>query len=267
MKRNIGLIKIWSLFIGFVALFLVNFGIKTNIGYTSMMWLILDFCVLILSIIILIKNKFPRKNQVLISLVFGFLMFVAYQGISFSSIKGFLITFLTSLAMFSIFNLYEKNSLKLLKANDIKSILITIGIGIIVGVVLGVINLFISGEILNFNIKLSYFLVALSPGIYEEIALRAFIYSLCIYVLKDEINTRFKRFTCYFMMTIPHVMIHTPEQFINQGVISGIMAMIILTILFGLPFAFLQRKRDITSAMIGHGLVDVIRFCFLGLPY
>lgn len=37
MKKNIGLIKIWAVFIGFIALFLINFGIKTNIGYTSMM--------------------------------------------------------------------------------------------------------------------------------------------------------------------------------------------------------------------------------------
>lgn len=267
MKNNIGLIKIWVVFLGFMSLFLINFGIRTNIGYTSMMWLILDVCVLILSIIILIKNNVPRKNQILISLLFGILMFAAYQGISFSSIKVFLTTLLCSLAMFSIFNLYEKNSLKILKSNELKSILVTIMLGLIVGVVLGGINLFISGKTLNFEISISYFLVALSPGIYEEIALRAFIYSLCLYMLKGEINTKFKKFTCYFMMTIPHVMIHTPDQFVNQGVILGIMAMLILTLLFGIPFAFLQKKRDITSAMIGHGLVDVIRFCFLGLPY
>jgi len=30
MKRNIGLIKIWAVFIGFIALFLINFGLKTK---------------------------------------------------------------------------------------------------------------------------------------------------------------------------------------------------------------------------------------------
>lgn len=33
----------------------------------------------------------------------------------------------------------------------------------------------------------------------------------------------------------------------------------------GLPFAILQRKRDITSAMISHGLVDAVRFTLMGI--
>jgi len=33
------------------------------------------------------------------------------------------------------------------------------------------------------------------------------------------------------------------------------MSIVILTVLFGFPFAFLQRKCDLTSAMIAHGTV------------
>lgn len=267
MKYKIALIKIWLTFVGFIALFLINFGLKTTIGYTSMMWLILDGCVLILSILILIKNRIPKRNQILISLMFGLLMFIAYQGISFSSVKAFLTTFLCSVSTFSIFNRYENNALKILKLTTLKSTLVSIIVGLIVGVVLGIINLFLNSGTPNLSISLSCFLTALSPAIYEEIAFRTFIYALCIYLLKGEINTNGQKFTCYFMMTIPHVMIHTPEQFINYGLISGIIVILILTLLFGLPFAFLQRKRDITSAMIAHGVVDMIRFCFLGLPF
>lgn len=35
--------------------------------------------------------------------------------------------------------------------------------------------------------------------------------------------------------------------------------------LFGLPFALLQRKRDLTSAMVSHGFVDAVRFTLFGL--
>ena len=38
-----------------------------------------------------------------------------------------------------------------------------------------------------------------------------------------------------------------------------------LCVLFGLPFALLQRKRDITTAMISHGIVDAVRFTLLGI--
>jgi membrane protease YdiL (CAAX protease family) len=134
-------------------------------------------------------------------------------------------------------------------------------------VVLGIVNLLLSSETPNLNINISCFLTALSPAIFEEIAFRTFIYALCLSMLKGEIKTKNENFTCYFMMVIPHVMIHTPEQFIKYGLISGIFSIIILTLLFGLPFAFLQKKRDITSAMIAHGVVDIIRFSFLGLPF
>jgi hypothetical protein len=50
--------------------------------------------------------------------MFGLLIFVAYQGFSFSSIDTFLITVLCFLATFSIFNRYQNNALKLLKGTS-----------------------------------------------------------------------------------------------------------------------------------------------------
>ena len=267
MRDKMGLIKIWIAFTVFMIFFVANFKISTNIGYTARMWLILDVCVLILSIIMLIKNRLPNKKQMLISFTLALLMFVAYQGISFSSVKTFLITFLCSLATFSIFSKYENNAVKILKMTTAKSIVITITVGLGLGTLLGIINFFLNEGVPKLNVSPSCFLTALSPAIYEEISLRAFIYAVCLYFLKGEINTKSKNFACYFMMVIPHVMIHTPQQFINSGLISGVMSVLVLAVLFGLPFAILQRKRDLTSAMIAHGVVDVIRFCFFGLPH
>jgi hypothetical protein len=65
MKEQIRLIKIWATFIAFILLFLINFEVKTNMGYTTTMWLILEVCILILSILMLIKNRMPKRNQIL----------------------------------------------------------------------------------------------------------------------------------------------------------------------------------------------------------
>jgi ABC-type amino acid transport system permease subunit len=157
--------------------------------------------------------------------------------------------------------------LKIIKATTTKAIIVSILIGLGVGIPLGIVNLFLNSAAPNLKITLSCFLTALSPGIYEEMAMRTFIYALCLYFLKGEIRSKGENFSYYFMMVLPHVMIHTPQQFINYGLISGIVSILILGILFGLPFAILQRKRDITSAMLAHGVVDIIRFCFFGIPY
>jgi hypothetical protein len=267
VKADTGLKRIWFTFTGFIVLFVLNLVLDTNIGPTSMMWLLFDACILIFSIIMLVKNKLPTSTQLLISLTFGLLMFVAYQGISFSSVSTFLITLLASLASFSIFNNYNKNAVRFIKSTAWKSVFVSIGLGFLVGTVLGVINFFLNSEAPDFNISLSSFLTALSPAVYEEIAMRTFIYAVCLYFLKGEIHTKGERLACYFMMIIPHAMIHTPQQFVSYGLVSGIISILILALLFGLPLALLQKKRDVTSAMIAHGVVDVIRFCFFGLPY
>lgn len=61
-------------------------------------------------------------------------------------------------------------------------------------------------------------------------------------------------FPVYFMMTIPHSFVHG----------FGYFSTIIMAILFGLPFALLQKKRDLTSAMISHVFVDAVRFTLFG---
>lgn len=264
-KRDIK--KIWLLFAVFFLFFIINFTIKTNLGYTQMMWRIFSVFVLILSIFTLVKIGLPGKKQVIISFVFGILMFLAYQGVSFSSVETFLVTFFCSVASFSIFEKYNQQSLKFLRSTNLRSISGSIIIGLLSGLILGVINLFLAQETLVFKFNFSAFLIALSPAIYEEIALRAFVYAFCLCLLNGEINTKSEGFAYYWMMIVPHAMIHTPDQFVHYDLVSGLFSIILLSLLFGLPFALLQKKRDISSAMIAHGVVMVIRFLFLGLPY
>lgn len=262
-----GMAMIWLLFASFLLLFLVNFRIKTNLGYTQMMWLVLSTCVTILSIFILVKIGLPEKNQVIISFVFGLCMVLAYQGVSFTAFKTFLVTFFCSLASFRIFEKYNDYSLNFLRSTTLRSIVGSVIIGLVFGLVLGVINLFLAQGTLVLQFTLSAILAALSPAIYEEIALRAFVYAFCLYLLNGTITSKAEGFTCYWMMIVPHAMIHTPDQFVQYDLASGLISIILLSLLFGLPFALLQKKRDITSAMIAHGVVVLIKFIFLGLPY
>ena len=271
-KQANGMRIIWILFTIFIVLFmLITFAnLRFSEGATESAWMLLMLCVTILSIVMLVKNKLPNKIQVGISLFLGLLVTIAGFGMNMSIHFGMLplaiVTILCALAMFSIFNKYPDNAMRLLKNDSAKSVVASIAIGIAVGVLLGAINLFISGEELNLNIVPSAFIVALNPGVYEEIAFRAFIFAACLYFMRDTINSKMQNFTLWFMMIIPHVLIHTPDMFIDNGIISVMGSVIVLTAIFGFPFAFLQKKWDITSAMIAHGVVVAIRFCFMGIP-
>ena len=218
----------------------------------------------------LAKNKLPNKKQIGISLILGGLVLISGFGINMSVNFGMfplaIVTILCAFAMLSIFNKYPAHAMRLLKNNSAKSLVTSIAIGLAAGVILGSINLFLSGEELHLNITPSALIIALNPGIYEEIAFRAFMYAFTLYMMRGIINSKAQKFTLWFMMIIPHVLVHTPDVFINNGIISGMTYTILLIALFGFPLAFLQWKRDIISAMIAHGIVMVIWFSFVGLP-
>lgn len=258
---------IWLMFIVFVVLFIFNFGIEMDAPPTQRMWLLLNLWAVSISVLLLIKNKLPTKKQTVISILLAAAALLSYIDISiYSMARVSIVTLLSSLALFSTFNRYSNGRLVFLDNRSKKSITISILVGVAAGIVLGVINLIMSGNGSgDFSLNLSYFRTALSPALYEEIALRALFYGFCLSLLNGKIETKSQKFTCWFMMIIPHVLVHTPESFINGGILSGIISIIMYVLLFGLPFAVLQKKRDITSAMLAHGLVDLIRFCFHGI--
>lgn len=106
--------------------------------------------------------------------------------------------------------------------------------------------------LINPSIKLKWFLDSICAGISEEIIFRFFLFVLCSYIIKDKVLSKFENFLCYLIMIIPHTLIHFDRTNFN---LSG---MIFLSLLFGLPFAIMQIKRDLSSAIGAHAIVDLI---------
>lgn len=216
-----------------------------------------------LAIYLLIKNKLPSAKYVIISICFALAVSLCYLAISFNlgtfifqTLTTGLPTFLCSLAVFSVmekcggFFLIHKNE------DGRSEIALSLLIAILVGAVLSFINYLLmkSNGHIDFAITLQRLAIVLSPAIYEELVCRAIFMVFCIYIFGPA-PTKFQIFTMWFMMTFPHTLSHHQNLF----------ATLILCVLFGLPFAILQKKRDIFSAMVSHGLVDAVRFALFGI--
>lgn len=247
------MVSLWIVF----AIFAFNY-----IAKIISIWAVLTAWSLGLSIYLLIKNKFPSIRYIIISFVLALIVALSYLGYTLSFIPQMLISgiscFCASLAVFSVMEKYGDFSL--IKTDTKFSPAYSVLIGIGVGIVLGIINYFIGKGSMdtNFEISIPRILLAFNPAIHEEITDRAIFMAFCTYIFTKQNKTpsKFQIFTMWFMMTVPHCFSH------GYPVVSSL----ILLVLFGLPFAFLQRKRDLTSAMIGHGLVDLIRFTMYGIP-
>ena len=227
-------------------------------------WFILAVITSCLSVFLIVKNKLPSKKYVIISVVFSILSTLAYLGYQqdpFILIYGLRAGIPTLLSSFAVFSFMEKKGgYKLLSHETRWSPLVSILIAIAAGIILSIINTLISGQKINFEFSLLKLLICLNPAIYEEMACRAIFMAFCVYFTSNE-NSQEKRMnvfdliTMYFMMIVPHTLIHGYD----------LVPTLILCAFFGLPFTLLQRKRDITSAMISHGIVDAVRFTLTGI--
>ena len=254
--------KLRRVFLVFIAIYIINLVFPTVglYSYTQRMWLLATASVGLLSVMILIKEKAPGKPTILIGLLLGIL----------AGLIRPLAGIVTFLAFISSMRIMEKahSRIVILKRPVLLSILPAIG----VGAVLGFINLVLTGgQTLEFVPSFYAFVLSLNPGISEEVIFRLFMYAFAIYLLGGRINTRKQTIWVYVLMIVPHILLHFPDTFFMDGVLrldlgTLLVGPVILTLLFGLPMTQFLVKRDLTSAIITHTIVDFIRFVFLGLP-
>lgn len=224
---------------------------------------LMDIITTVISIVILSKNKIPSKKYIITSIIFTILSVVAYLGFTrdpflllINGLMAGVPTLLTSLAVFSV--MQSHGGYQMVSKVKKYPLLKTIIIGVIAGVILSIINTFmgmLGGREIALEFSLSKLLICFNPAMYEEMAGRSIFMAYCIYYAGNKKMNRFQLLTMYFMMSMPHALAHGYD----------IVATIILWLLFGLPLTILQRKKDIASAMISHGLIDAVRFTLFGI--
>ena len=248
------------------------FIICINTGKQDFLWLELSFLSFIVSVILLAKNHFPKRKYILISFILTLLYLLSnmFRFNAFTVIQG-IILFLSCCASCSVFEKYGKNSLHLIRNTKKTDMFVSIIIGITCGMVLGGINYLLmrgNNPIVPTNV-IKALIVSLNPAILEEVAFRCVFFAFCLSMAEGELKSRFQRFIGWCMMIVPHILPHmlfSMKNNIIESVLSWLISLVLYIVVFGFIFALLQKKRDIASAMIAHGIVDWIRFCIFGLP-
>jgi hypothetical protein len=87
---------------------------------------------------------------------------------------------------------------------------------------------------------------ALSPGIHEEIIFRFFVLALCLALLQSVTARRTALVVAVLLAVVPHSLNHLPDLLLENPV-GGLILLIATSLLFGLPMALLQLRRDLES--------------------
>lgn len=102
---------------------------------------------------------------------------------------------------------------------------------------------------------------ALRPAIHEEIVFRFFILALCISLLSIHASRQWTIAIGTFLAVVPHSLNHLPDLLLKNP-FMGLLMLLATSLLFGLPMAILQLKRNLESAIAFHWFIDFARFFF-----
>lgn len=238
-------IKLFVLLISFIALWWLSAYLSLDI-----LWFII---INLISVYIILKyRKFDKVNTV-VGIIFGGLCIPSSFIMGISVVLPYIASMMVFKDCTNKIFLYKNNK----KNNFLNSILLIF----VIGGILAIINVILAmgSMTINVSFKFKWIFDALCAGIFEEIFFRLFLFALCIHLGNNKPLTTLQNIICYLIMIIPHVLIHFNLQTIH------IDSVITLSILFGIPFAIMQRKFNLISAIGSHAFVDIVRFCIFSI--
>lgn len=272
---GIGVAMIMILIIA--SLFILNFIIPLRISplpfdhfsnFSSRIWLWLEYAVGIAAVACIIRCRaYIIKRDLVLAVVLACLNWIGrytMNGDLYDATPESVITALAFIAAVIIFRMFDRGHILKVEAfaggpsDMLKGIIYGITFAIPFALVNTAYFWFSSGPGHPGNVIKS-FMMALHAGISEEIIFRYFIIALCLLLLHSRLNQKMLVATTLFLAIVPHSLAHLPDILLsNPG--SGIVLLLISSILFGLPMALLQIKKNLEAAISFHWFIDFIRF-------
>ena len=267
-KQITGWMGIAAIAIGYLALYAINFWIPLgNTNYTTRIW---DWSQLALTLaalaVVIVKRQLFEIGTILFGLILALISALSHSLHSpsvLSSLSEGLAVWICLLGGVALFK-----DLKTPVVPAFQPPLMNIGRSILFGIAVAiplaaVNNLYFylsAGEVRFTNVFYSAF-EALSPAIHEEIVFRFFVLAVCLSLLKDIASPSLRIFTAIFLAVVPHSLNHLPDLFL-QNPLMGFLMLTATSLLFGLPMAWLQIRRNLETAIAFHWFIDFIRFLF-----
>jgi hypothetical protein len=104
-------------------------------------------------------------------------------------------------------------------------------------------------------------LTAIQPGVAEEIVFRLFLLTACFFLLSPYLTKRSAIWVSIILSAFIHGCLHTVPMLLTNPIMAIIQGFTV-SVIFGLPMAYLYVKRDLETAISFHFFIDFIRFIY-----
>ncbi len=267
-KRPLGWMGVCLIAIAYLLLYGMNLWLPLVwSNYTARIW---DWSQMALTLVALLILIVRRQNIPTGVLLLG-LTLGTISGISHSlhspdlsgSLKeglGVWICLVAGAALFKDIRLDVVPALQSSWAHVARSMLI----GVVLAIPLAVFNnlyFYMNSGSIQFTSWFSSAVEALSPAIHEEIIFRFFILALVYDMLKETPRSPWTTVAALVLAVVPHSLNHLPDLFL-QNPSMAVVLLVATSLLFGLPMALLQIRRNLESAIAFHWFIDFARFLF-----
>ena len=111
----------------------------------------------------------------------------------------------------------------------------------------------------NISFRMAAITGSLIASIPEEILYRYLVFALCVTIGKNQLFSKSQNIICYFILIIPHVLMHFPAGTETSLIDIGIMG------IFGIVLTCIQRKSSLVLAIIVHFTIDYFRIIIFGV--
>ncbi len=264
-NRAVGWFYVCLMGLIFLGLYLLNYVVPLEqASYTTRIWNWSEWSLAVGALgVILFKWRSITLKSVVLGAVLGALSGTSHS-LHDASLLGILpegiAVLLTFVAGMTLFRALGSTRVPAFEGGLAKSL----GLGILLAVPLALVNnlyFFFQNGAPQFQSAIYSAFEALSPGIHEEVVYRYFVLAACLTFLKGSSHPRWVWTIAIVMAVVPHSLLHLPDLFL-QNPLMGLAMLLATSLLFGLPMALLQVRRNLESAMAFHWLIDAVRFVF-----
>lgn len=235
-------------------------------NYTTRIWSWSEFALAGAAVAVL----FTRRQVMVRPVVLAFVL-ASLSGASIywrthgmiDAVQEGVIVFLTFLASVTLFQHNQGLTVSAFQSSP-ATFLRSVLFGVAAALPLAAINnlfFFITSGNIVFTDGLRSALMALSPGISEEIIFRYFIIALCGHWLQSDSRQGLGFWAMILLTVVPHSLNHLPDLFLTDPAMAVFM-LAATCFLFGLPMALLQAKKNLETAIAFHWFIDFARFLF-----
>lgn len=267
-RRNVGWLGVGMIALVYAGLYAANYWIPLgSISYTSRIWnwsqtaLTVGAC---LTLIVL--RKPPSARVVLLGLVLATISGVSHglhdPSLSWSMQEGLAVS-VCFVAGAVLFDNQAGNAVRAFQP-PLAGLGRSLVFGVLVAAPLAILNnlyFYLNVGSIQFQNWLRSAPEALSPAIHEEVIFRYFVLGLVFHLLGPSTSRRIALAVALVLAVVPHSLNHLPELFLANP-LMGLAMLTVTCLLFGLPMAILQVKRNLETAIAFHWLIDFARFLF-----